>query len=131
MSETELKAAAERLLNNCWDSYLDPATSGEGSRDWFAAFDPCIADGRLLARAWKAERDETRVSAEWLESIGGETVEPGGILLGDVFTYRSPADIALWSVFIEGRGAFPPLKTRGEFRTLFRLRGIGLKETLP
>jgi hypothetical protein len=63
----EIKAAAERLTENCWDTYLagDPHT-----RDWHRIFDAAMLDGRNVARAYLAEHDDTPIDEAWLRSAG-------------------------------------------------------------
>jgi hypothetical protein len=85
MTTEELRAAAERLTANCWDTYL---TASPEDRNWELIFDKVLGDGRNVARAylnpWRpiesAPRDGTKFVGYW--PGGGEwQVAPVGVRL--------------------------------------------------
>lgn len=70
MTDDELRAAAERLTANYWDTYHKPNSAdplGEIA-------DPILNDGRKIARTWLSDHpvdDGEPVTGDWLVSIGG------------------------------------------------------------
>ena len=120
---SDLRASAERLTANCWDTYLK---AGDGGRDWQKITDEILGDGRLVATAYLAETDPTGVTPERLPSLGFTQVggaAAGCLQRGKLVTWESrihPGERG-WRVGVHD--VYPEPRTMGQLRTLLRLMG--------
>lgn len=134
MSETELRAVAERLDKD--HATCDPHLWNAHRQCQWCKQDRDDVEASMLARAWLAERDETPVDETWLRSVGFVTCyndwwiqSPTHESIRVCYCFKSiPVQWAIVRDDYETpQFELPLLKTRGDVRRLCSALGIKLE----